>query len=119
MADKAAGKALLFRSIGLLVFVQAREETRQWSVCHIPVSAAGGYQWSSCTPWLAVVQDGTLSVSPSVLDKSQKFNPHWHNAGQWSVDFVDGDQVDISEVGHVDACKNMNAAAFEGWQYVE
>ena len=76
MTDVAAGKAILFRSIGLLVFVQTRQETRQWSVCHIPVSVLGGYRWQDQKAWNVAMHDGTLNVSPSVLDMSAKFDPH-------------------------------------------
>lgn len=122
--DTVMGKAILFRSIGILMFVQARTETNQWAVCQIPVAVEGGHKWETLTPWRAAVEGGTevLHVEPSVLDYSGKFtDPNWHNAASWQTAFVEGDQLpayELEDVGYDEYCRRINAEAFQGWQFL-
>ncbi len=119
MADVARGKALLLKEEGLLVFAQAREETREWAICHIPVEVAGGKIWTWGKPWSVTVDGEQAHVRPSVLDLTKRFNPDWHNSYDWSVEVVEPKADEVFEGGFVGACKVMNEHLFAGWAYLE
>lgn len=119
MADEVRGKALLFKEEGLLVFVQARDETRQWAICHIPVAVEGGKVWTWGKPWTVTIEGNTAHVCPSVLDRSKLFSPDWHNTYAWSVEVVEPSTVTVTEDGFVAACKTLNEHLFAGWTYLE